>query len=58
LPAHQKAVAEMQKAGKPVQWAKVSLTVLQNFARYIEEDLNYKSPPQTAKKPIPSCVAR
>ncbi len=42
LPTHQKAVAEMQKVGKPVQRAKVSLTVLQNFVRYVEEDLNHR----------------
>jgi len=42
LPAYEKAVTEMRKAGKPVQWAKVSLTVLQNFARYVEEDLNHR----------------
>lgn len=42
LPAHEKTVAEMEKAGKPAQWARVSLTVLQNFVRYVEEDLNHK----------------
>jgi len=53
LPAHQKAVAEMQKAGKPVQWAKVSLTVLQNFARYIEEDLNHRVTSPNGKETYP-----
>lgn len=43
LPAHERAVAEAQKAGKPVQWARVSLTVLQNFVRYIEEDLHHRA---------------
>lgn len=42
LPAHEKAITEREKAGKPVQWARISLTVLQNFVRYVEEDLNHQ----------------
>ncbi|MEJ5251318.1 MAG: beta-galactosidase [Armatimonadota bacterium] len=42
LPAYEKAVADLQRAGKPTQWARISLTVLQNFVRYVREDLDHK----------------
>ncbi len=42
LPAHERAVAELAQKGKPTQWARISLTILQNFVSYVEEDLNYR----------------
>ncbi len=42
LPAHERAVEEASRAGKPTQWARISLTVLQNFVGYIEQDINHE----------------
>lgn len=42
IPGYERALAEMAKAGKPTQWARISLTVLQNFVQYVEEDLNHR----------------
>ncbi|MDW8104531.1 MAG: beta-galactosidase [Armatimonadota bacterium] len=44
LPRHEAAVAQLERAGKPTQWARVSLSVLQNFVRYVEDDLNHRVP--------------
>lgn len=42
LPGYEQAVAQLEREGKPTQWARISLTVLQNFVRYVQEDLDYK----------------